>query len=63
MPPRFRAALDAVHNIMFALVAGLITWRLFIGAMHKFDDGETTVFLGISGPLGVFLVAARGPDC
>ncbi len=47
MPPRFRAALDAVHNVAFAIVAGLITWRLFIGAMHKLDDGETTVFLGI----------------
>ena len=47
MPERFRAALDAAHNLTFAVVAGLITWRLFIGAMHKFDDGETTVFLGI----------------
>ena len=47
MPPRFKAALDAVHNLAFALVAGLIAWRLFIGGMHKFDDGETTVFLGI----------------
>ena len=47
MPPRWKAALDAVHNIAFAIVAGLITWRLFIGGMHKFDDGETTVFLGI----------------
>ena len=47
MPPRFKAALDALHNLTFALVAGLIAWRLFIGGMHKFDDGETTVFLGI----------------
>ncbi len=47
MPERFKAALDAVHNLTFAVVAGLITWRLFIGAMHKFDDSETTVFLGI----------------
>ena len=47
MPPRFKAALDAVHNITFAVVAGLIAWRLFIGGMHKFDDRETTMFLGI----------------
>ncbi len=47
MPPRWKAALDAVHNVTFAIVAGLITWRLFIGGMHKFDDGETTMFLGI----------------
>ena len=47
MPARYKAALDAVHNITFAIVAGLITWRLFIGGMRKLDDGETTMFLGI----------------
>ena len=47
MPTRFRAALDAMHSVTFAIVAGLITWRLFVGAMHKLNDGETTVFLGI----------------
>lgn len=47
MPPRVREALDAVHNVTFAIVAGLIAWRLFVGALHKLDDGETTVFLGI----------------
>ena len=47
MSPRWKAALDAVHNITFAIVAGLITWRLFIGGMRKLDDGETTMFLGI----------------
>ena len=47
MPTRFRAALDAMHSVTFAIVAGLITWRLFVGAMHKLNDGETPVFLGI----------------
>ena len=47
MPARWKAALDAVHNVTFAIVAGLIAWRLFIGGMHKFADGETTMFLGI----------------
>ena len=47
MPTRWKAALDAVHNITFAIVAGLIAWRLFIGGMHKFADGETTMFLAI----------------
>lgn len=47
MPSRWKAALDGVHNITFAIVAGLIAWRLFVGGMHKFDDGETTMFLGI----------------
>ncbi len=65
MPTRWKAALDAVHNITFAIVASLIAWRLFIGGMHKFDDGETTMFLGIpihwayfSAVLGAGLLSA-----
>jgi len=45
--PRHKAALEAVHNCAFTLVAGLITWRLFVGGMHKFIDGETTLYLAI----------------
>ena len=44
---RHKTALATVHNIAFSLVAGLITWRLFVGGMHKLQDGETTLFLGI----------------
>ena len=47
MRPRHKAALEAVHNCAFTIVAGLITWRLFVGGMHKFIDGETTLFLGV----------------
>jgi len=47
LPARHKTALGTVHNIVFTLVAGLITWRLFVGGMHKFEDGETTLFLGI----------------
>ena len=47
LPARHKTALGALHNIAFTLVAGLITWRLFVGGMHKFEDGETTLFLGI----------------
>ena len=47
LPTRHKTALDTVHNIAFTLVAGLITWRLFVGGMHKLEDGETTLFLGI----------------
>ena len=44
---RHKTALATVHNIAFTLVAGLVTWRLFVGGMHKLQDGETTLFLGI----------------
>ena len=47
MRSRHKAMLDTVHNVVFALVAGLITWRMFVGAVQKFTDGETTMFLGI----------------
>ena len=47
MPPYHRTVLDTVHAVVFALVAGLITWRLFVGAVHKLQDGETTLFLGV----------------
>ena len=45
--PRYQAALAAVHSVVFTLVAGLVTWRLLVGGMHKLRDGETTLFLGI----------------
>ena len=47
LPTRHKTALGTLHNIAFSLVAGLITWRLFVGGMHKLADGETTLFLGI----------------
>jgi len=53
--PSRRAALDAVHSIVFTAVAGLITWRLFVGGVHKLGDGETTLFLGIPVHWAYFL--------
>lgn len=47
LSPRHRAALDAVHSVAFTAMAGLVTWRLFIGGMRKLEDGETTLFLEI----------------
>ena len=45
--PRHRAMLDGVHGIAFAIMAGLIAWRMFVGGMRKLEDGETTLFLEI----------------
>ena len=42
-----KSALGTLHNIAFTLVAGVITWRLFVGGMQKLEDGETTLFLAI----------------
>ena len=38
----------------FTVVAALVTWRLFVGGMHKLEDGETTLFLGIPLYWGYF---------
>ena len=47
LPTRHKTALGTLHSIAFTAVAGLITWRMFVGGMHKLEDGETTLFLGI----------------
>ncbi|MCY3877796.1 MAG: TRAP transporter small permease [Rhodobacteraceae bacterium] len=51
---RYRAVLDTVHGCVFAAVAALIAWRLLVGGVHKFEDSETTLFLGIPIWLGYF---------
>lgn len=45
--PRYRAVLDGAHSVAFTIMAGLITWRMFVGGMRKLEDGETTLFLAI----------------
>lgn len=54
MRRRHKTALDTAHNLVFAAVAALIAWRLLVGGMHKLEDGETTLFLGIPIWLGYF---------
>ena len=45
--PHHRAALDVIHGFAAMFMAGLIAWRLFVGGVHKLQDGETTLFLEI----------------
>lgn len=47
LSPPCRRALDGLHGIAFTVMAGLIAWRLSVGATRKLDDGETTLFLQI----------------
>ena len=51
---RWKRVLDTVHHFVFAMVAGLVSWRLYIGGMNKLEDGETTLFLGIPIWIGYF---------
>ncbi len=54
LSPRRKTILDTGHNFAFTVVAGLITWRLFVGGLHKLADEETTLFLQIPIHWGYF---------
>ena len=42
---RHRRVLDVGNDIVFTLVAMLLTWRLAVGFLDKFDTGETTILI------------------
>lgn len=44
---RKRRLLDIANDVVFALVAMLITWRLGEGLMDKFANGETSILIRI----------------
>lgn len=45
--PRTKLALDALSDAVFALVAGVFTWRLVIGLGRKIAQHDTTMLLEI----------------
>lgn len=47
LPARFRTRLDAVHNFIFALVAAIITWRLFVGFLDAWKHEEMSMMLSL----------------
>lgn len=44
---RWKRILDVFHDVIFALVAALLTWRLIAGLTDKFHNGETSILVGI----------------
>ena len=42
---RQRRVLDLVHDIVFAAIAALLTWRLFLGLEEKYFTGESTALV------------------
>ncbi len=44
---RRQRLLDIANDVVFALVAALLTWRLSEGLMEKFASGETTILIRI----------------
>jgi len=47
MSPRHQRLLDLMHDVIFALVAALLAWRLGIGLVHKFVSGESTMLVRV----------------
>jgi TRAP-type C4-dicarboxylate transport system permease small subunit len=45
LPLRFQAALDALWEVIFALMMALIAWRLGVGAMEAAKSATTTMVL------------------
>ncbi|MBL9045922.1 MAG: TRAP transporter small permease subunit [Tabrizicola sp.] len=45
LPARPNRLLVAIWEALFAVVMAAILWRLFVGILGKFGNGETTLFL------------------
>jgi TRAP-type C4-dicarboxylate transport system permease small subunit len=46
-PLRSKRILDLVHDVIFAAVAALLSWRLAIGLIQKFQNGESTMLIRV----------------
>ncbi len=44
---RFKLGLDVAQDVIFSLVAALLTWRVGSGLADKFSNGETSILIGI----------------
>jgi len=47
LPERYRVALDVFHDLVFALAAAILAWRLGHGFADKFASGETSIMIRI----------------
>ena len=66
-PRRLKATLDAVAALLFAAFAALLAWRMGLGGIDMFDNGQTTALLKISYwwsfPLAVVCLALMCAAC
>lgn len=45
---RTRNRMDSIGGLVFALISGLLTWRLVLGGYDMYRYGEQTMILGLS---------------
>lgn len=47
LPVRYQRWLDLIHDVIFMVIAALLTWRLAAGLSDKFSTGDGTILLRI----------------
>ena len=47
LPPRWQRRLDLVHELVFALIALALVWRVGAGFANKYSSGEVSILIGI----------------
>ncbi|MGH6781966.1 MAG: TRAP transporter small permease [Sphingomonadaceae bacterium] len=58
LPLRWQRAIDALWDVVYALVMALIAWRLAAGARAAFASGENTMVLQLPSYLPIAICAA-----
>jgi TRAP-type C4-dicarboxylate transport system permease small subunit len=52
IPIRLRDGLDAVHNLVFTVVIGIVTWRLAVGCIDAWVHNEMSMMLSLPHWIG-----------
>ncbi|MBE3637249.1 TRAP transporter small permease [Mangrovicoccus algicola] len=47
LPPAMRNLADVIMTLVFALVAALLTWRLYVGGLSAWDRNKQSMFLSL----------------
>lgn len=58
LPPRLRDGLDALWDLIYALVMGVIAWRLAVGAWDSLRSNTVSMMLNL--PVGWAIAACSG---
>lgn len=57
-PAGFKRALDSLWDILFALICGVLAWRLAVGSMDQLRSGTTLMMSGITNWWAISICAA-----
>lgn len=55
LPPRVRSGLDALWDVVYAVMMGIIAWRLVVGAWDTIRSNTVSMMLGL--PIGWAIAA------